>query len=79
MKRVGIGELRSRLSECLRALSRGEAISVLDDGTPVAEIVPVAVNTSCLFESPNQARLRPIAFKLPEPAGLNLNIVPRLM
>src|SRR4029079_15332563 len=41
MKSVRIAELKSRLSEYLRAVRRGETIAVLDRETPVAQIVPV--------------------------------------
>ena len=41
MKTVRIAELKSRLSEYLRAVRNGETIAVLDRETPVAHIVPV--------------------------------------
>jgi prevent-host-death family protein len=40
--KVGVAELKSRLSEYLRVVRRGGAILVLDRDTPIARIVPVA-------------------------------------
>ena len=39
--RVGIAELKSRLSEYLRVVRRGGAVTVFDRDTPVARLVPV--------------------------------------
>jgi prevent-host-death family protein len=48
MQSVGIKTLKNRLSEYLRAVSRGETVLVTDRGRVVAEIVPprVAVDAS---------------------------------
>jgi prevent-host-death family protein len=51
MRKVGIADLKSRLSEYLRAVRRGETIAVLDRETPVAQIRP--------------ALPRPIGFRFP--------------
>lgn len=40
MSKVGIGELKARLSEHLRKVRRGHTLTVLDRQTPVALIVP---------------------------------------
>lgn len=40
MKTIGIRELKSRLSEVVRAVKAGEHILVTDRGTVVAELVP---------------------------------------
>jgi len=42
MKRVGIAELKDRLSEHLRAVEDGAEVIVLDRKRPIARIVPVA-------------------------------------
>ncbi len=42
MKRVGIAELKSRLSEHLRSVRKGRTLTVFDRDTPVARIVPYA-------------------------------------
>lgn len=40
-RRVQIAELKARLSEHLRAVRRGEKVTVLDRETPIAVIAPV--------------------------------------
>jgi antitoxin (DNA-binding transcriptional repressor) of toxin-antitoxin stability system len=42
MKRVGIAELKDRLSEHLRAVEGGAEVVVLDRKRPIARIVPVS-------------------------------------
>ncbi len=44
MKAIGIAELKARLSEHLRAVRKGRTLTVLDRETPVARIVPYAVD-----------------------------------
>jgi prevent-host-death family protein len=39
-QRVGVAELKARLSAYLRAARRGEAVTVYDRDTPVARLVP---------------------------------------
>ena len=43
MTTVRIAELKARLSEHLRAVRKGRTLTVLDRDTPVARIVPYAV------------------------------------
>jgi prevent-host-death family protein len=38
--RVGVGELKSRLSEYLRQVKRGHTIIITDHGRPVGRILP---------------------------------------
>ena len=42
MKTVRIAELKARLSEYVRHVRRGEALTVMDRQTPVARLVPYA-------------------------------------
>ncbi len=42
MKTAAVTELKNRLSHYLRAVSRGETVTVLDRGKPVAQLTPVA-------------------------------------
>lgn len=44
MKGVGIADLKARLSEHLKSVRKGRTITVLDRDTPVAKIVPYAVD-----------------------------------
>lgn len=41
MKRVGIAELKSHLSEHLRAAEGGEVIEVMDRARPIARVIPM--------------------------------------
>ena len=43
MSDVGIAELKARLSEYLRSVRNGGTLTVLDRDTPIARIVPYAV------------------------------------
>ncbi len=40
MSKVGIAELKARLSHHLRKVRRGQTLTVLDRDTPIARIVP---------------------------------------
>ena len=71
-KRIGIRELKSTLSECVREVKAGKTIVVTDHGHPVARIVPEAVSLRERVEALRRAgaiawsgrRLRPA-----KPAG----------
>jgi prevent-host-death family protein len=52
MKQVRIAELKSRLSEYIHAVERGETISVLHRETPVAQIVPIRKKPSLTIRKP---------------------------
>lgn len=43
-RRIGIRELKSTLSECVREVRAGGTIVVTDHGQPVARIIPEAVS-----------------------------------
>jgi prevent-host-death family protein len=43
-KRIGIRELKSTLSECVRDVRAGRTIVVTDHGEPVARIIPEALS-----------------------------------
>jgi len=67
MKRVGIAELKSHLSENLRSAEAGETIEVMDRSRPIAKIVPFDTEAGGLelipasrsFASVRRVRLRP--------------------
>jgi prevent-host-death family protein len=48
MKRVAISELKSHLSEHIRAAEGGEVIEVMDRARPVARVVPIEGDASLL-------------------------------
>jgi prevent-host-death family protein len=43
-KRIGIRELKSKLSECVREVKSGRTIVVTEHGEPVARIIPEAIS-----------------------------------
>lgn len=79
MKQVGIAALKSHLSEHLRAVQRGESISVLDRRTPIAEIVPVRGREllSIRYPAPDAPPLNRVP--LPKFPKLNLDILDLLL
>ena len=48
MKRVGISELKSHLSEHLRSAEAGEVIEVMDRARPIARVGPTEQDGSAL-------------------------------
>ena len=79
MKSVRIAELKSRLSEYLRAVRNGETIAVLDRETPVAQIVPVRQRVSLRIRKPASGSPPPSRVKLPKPLKLYIDIVDLLL
>lgn len=79
MKQVGIAELKSRLSEYLRAVRRGETIYVLDRETAVAQIVPVRQKSALRIRKPAPGTPPLNRVPLPKPDGLKLDVVELLM
>jgi prevent-host-death family protein len=79
MKHVRIAELKARLSEYLRAVRRGETISVLDRETPVAQIVPVRDRKALRVRKPDPGTPPPNRVPLPKPLKLNIDIVQLLL
>jgi prevent-host-death family protein len=67
MKRVGIAELKSHLSEHLRSAEAGETIEVMDRARPIAKVVPFDADAGGLelipasrsFASVRRVRLAP--------------------
>ena len=45
MKTVRVAELKAKLSEYLRLVRKGHAVTVLDRDTPIARIVPIEGGT----------------------------------
>ena len=74
-----IAELKSRLSEYLRAVRRGESISVLDRETPVAQIIPVRERASLRIRKPAAGAPPPNRVLLPKPLGIKTDIVELLL
>ena len=77
VKQIGIAALKSRLSEYLRAVRRGETIAVLDRQTPVAQIV--SGRTALRIRKPAPGTPAPNRVPLPKPIELNVDIVDLLL
>lgn len=75
MKSVRIAELKTRLSEYLRAVRNGETIAVLDRETPVAQIVPVHKRVALQIRKPAAGTPPPNRVRLPKPLKLDVDIV----
>ena len=76
MKKVRVAELKSRLSEHLRAVKRGQTILVLERDSPIAHITPLESKASPLVVRPRAARALPLAeIPLPAPLKLKTDIV----
>ena len=73
MKSVRIAELKSRLSEYLRAVRNGETIAVLDRDTLVAQIVPVRERVALRIRKPAAGTPPPNRVKLPKPLKLDID------
>ncbi|HSF16916.1 MAG TPA: type II toxin-antitoxin system prevent-host-death family antitoxin [Vicinamibacteria bacterium] len=63
MTKVGIADLKARLSQYLRRVRRGQTLIVLDRDTPVARIVPYdsksPLEVRRATRKPSQLRLPP--------------------
>ena len=68
MKKVGIAELKSRLSEFLRAVQNGESIAVLDRNRAVAHIVPIRERPGVRIRKPASDSPKPNKVPLPKAA-----------
>ena len=79
MKRVRIAELKSRLSEYLRAVRRGETIAVLDRDTLVAQIVPVRDRPALRIRQPASRTPAPNKVRLPKATPSKIDVVDLLL
>ena len=80
MKRVGIAELKAKLSEYLRLVRRGDSLTVVDRQSPVARIVPYSGDSELLTVRPPTAGIsKPAEVPLPPPARLGFDVVELLL
>jgi antitoxin (DNA-binding transcriptional repressor) of toxin-antitoxin stability system len=79
MRHVRIAELKSRLSEHLRAVRGGETIAVLDRETPVAQIVPVREGATLRIRKPTPGAPPPNRVRLPKPLKPSIDVVELLL
>lgn len=79
MKEVRIAELKARLSEYLRAVRRGETITVLDRETPIATIVPMRASPKLQIRMPAPGTPPPNKVPLPRRSKERIDIVALLL
>lgn len=79
MKRVGIAEFKSRLSEFLRVVQGGESIAVLDRNRPVAQIVPMRERSGLRIRKPTADSPKPNEVSLPKSTTRNIDVVQLLL
>jgi prevent-host-death family protein len=79
MKRVGIAELKSRLSEFLRVVQGGESIAVHDRNRAVAHIVPIRERHGLRVRKPAIGSPKPNKVPLPKAAAKKIDVVQLLL
>ena len=79
MRQVRIADLKSRLSEYLRAVRAGESLAVLDRDTPVAQPIPVRQSRTLQIRKPAPGAPPLHRIKVPKRARLNVDIVALLL
>jgi prevent-host-death family protein len=79
MKQVGIAELKSRLSEFLRAVQSGESIAVLDRNRAVAHIVPIRERLGVRVRQPASGSPKPNKVSLPKITQQKIDVVELLL
>ncbi len=79
MRRVGIAELKSRLSEFLRVVQNGESIAVLDRNRAVAHIVPIRERPGVRVRKPSSDSPKPNRVSLPKTTQQKIDVVELLL
>ena len=79
MSRIGIAELKAKLSENLRAVKRGEEVTVYDRNEPVARIVPFSPRGALIVREPVRSYRTFRDIKLPAPVKLDVDPVGLLL
>ena len=72
---VGIADLKARLSEFLRLVRKGHAVTVLDRGRPVARIVPYEREVRLQVRRAAGKYERLADIPLPEPVDLDFDVL----
>ncbi len=75
MKPVRIADLKSRLSEYLRAVRKGRSITVLDRETPIARIVPYEPETNGVVVRRARGKSPFGKLPLPKPSRTTIDVV----
>ena len=73
--RVGVAELKARLSEYLRRVRRGESITVLDRETEIARILPLEDADPLSVRGPSADLARIQDVPLPPPLDSDVDVL----
>lgn len=73
--RVGVAELKARLSEYLRRVRRGETITVLDRETEIARILPLEDADPLSVRTPSGGATRIQDVPLPPPLDSEVDVL----
>ena len=79
MSKVGVADLKARLSEYLRTVKRGEEITVYDRNEPIARIVPFTSPGALIVRQPTRGYKSFRDIKLPLPVKLDVDPVELLL
>ena len=79
MKLVRIAELKSHLSEYLRAVRGGQTVGVLDRETPIAQIIPFRERAALRIRKPPPGTPPPNRVPLPKRLKIRLDAVDLLL
>ncbi|MCB1056771.1 MAG: type II toxin-antitoxin system prevent-host-death family antitoxin [Acidobacteria bacterium] len=80
MNGVRIADLKNHLSEHLRRVRRGSAVTVFDRDSPIARLIPYEEAPGGLEVRPRRAgSLRPNEVPLPPPLALDRDVVDLLL
>lgn len=79
MSKIGVAELKARLSEYLRIARKGGEVTVMDRDQPIARIVPYDAAQTLAVREPLVAYKNLGSIQLPPPASLPLDAVDLLL
>jgi prevent-host-death family protein len=79
MKKVGVADLKAKLSEYLRIARKGGEVVVMDRDQPVARIVPYSTAPKLQVREPLRRYKNLGEIPLPPPANLDFDIVDLLL
>jgi prevent-host-death family protein len=75
MARVGVAELKARLSEHLRAARKGYRITIVRGSTPIAELVPIQTDTLAIRPASRSVRNLPLGKPVLPPGTPSLAVL----
>ena len=78
MDRAGVAELKARLSEFLRHVRRGHAVTVYDRETPIARLVPLDASALLSSRPPRGTHASLQDVPLPPPLDLDVDVLEHL-